>query len=310
VTSAPDGEPTVAIVIVGFRNAPDVARCIAALQGSTWTGFEIVVAENGGPEAFAALCAATPERLPGGQRVRRLQAPANLGFAGGVNFGLNASRDAGLWWILNPDTEPEAGALAAMVARLQQGGCEAVGSVLHDPAGRVQAYGGLWQSWFARAVSLGNGASINDAIDAAAIERNQNYLLGASMLVSRRFVEVGGVMREDYFLYCEEVEWCLRAARAGLRLGFAPDARVLHHQGTTTGAGSDIAAQPRLPVYLGERNKILLTRDLFPGRLPITLFLALGVILARYARRGAWRQVGFAAAGWWSGLLNRRGPPR
>ncbi len=42
------------------------------------------------------------------------------------------------------------------------------------------------------------------------------------------FVEVNGLMREDYFLYAEEVEWCLRAKRRGLRLGLAPAARILH----------------------------------------------------------------------------------
>jgi GT2 family glycosyltransferase len=310
VTPAPlDREPLVAVVIVGFRNARDVARCLSALERSTWTRFEVVVAENGGSEAFAALCAATPDRLSGGQVVRRLQAPGNLGFAGGVNFGINASRDADAWWVLNPDTEADPGALSAMVARLRRGGCEAVGSVLYHPDGHVQAYGGHWQLWLARSVSIGKGASVRDAIDAEGVERRQNYLLGASMLVSRRFVELCGLMREDYFLYCEEVEWCRRAGRAGLGLGFAPDARVLHHQGTTTGAGMGLRTQPRLPVYLGERNKILLTRDLEPGRLPVTLVMSLGLIFARYARRGAWRQVGFALAGWWAGLLDRRGPP-
>ncbi len=302
--------PLVAVVIVGYRNAQDVARCLAALDRSTWTRFEVVVAENGGPEAFSALCAATPSQLSGGQVVKRLLTPGNLGFAGGVNFGLANSREADLWWILNPDTEPDPAALSAMIARLRRGGCDAVGSVLCDASGRVQAYGGHWQGWAARAVSIGKGSLITEGVDADAIECRQNYLVGASMLISRRFQELGGVMRDDYFLYCEEVEWCLRARKAGLRLGFAPDARVVHHQGSTTGAGEAVSDQPRMPVFLSERNRILLTRDLQPARLPVTLALAFAVIMARYARRGAWRQVGFALAGWWSGVRDERGPPR
>jgi len=311
--TAPAASPDrmhVAVVVVGFRNPEDVAGCLRALEGSIWTDFEVVVVENGGPAAFEALCAATPERLAGGQPVRRLAAGGNLGFAGGVNVGMRASPEADAWWVLNPDTEPEPQALAAMAARLAKGDCEAVGSVLCGSGGAVQAYGGHWNAWAARPQSLGKGEAPRADIDAAAIERRQNYLLGASMLVSRRFVEAAGLMREDYFLYCEEVEWCLRALRLGLGLGFAPDARVLHHQGTTTGAGEAVSRQPKTAVYLGERNKLLLTRDLFGGRLPITACLSLGVIALRYGRRGAWRQTGYALAGWWAGLLGRRGPPR
>jgi hypothetical protein len=299
----------VAVVIVGFRNAQDIAHCLEALAASAWTDFEVVLVENGGPGAFEAVCAATAAALPGGQLVRRCLAPGNLGFAGGVNYGIEASRNADAWWILNPDTEPRPAALAALVARLQTGDCDAVGGVLYDGEGRVQAYGGRWQPWLARAVSIGKGERLGDGPPPGEIERTQSYLLGASMLVSRRFVEVAGLMREDYFLYCEESEWCLRATRRGLRLGFAPGALVLHHQGATTGAGDAMRRQPRTPVFFGERNKILLTRDLYPRRLPLTVILGLAVVFARYARRGAWRQVGYALGGWWAGVRDRRGRP-
>jgi GT2 family glycosyltransferase len=301
--------PHVAVVIVGFRNPGDIATCLAALERSVWHDFHVVIVENGGAAAFEALCAAIPDALAGGQRVEKIASPGNVGFAGGVNAGIEASRDAGAWWVLNPDTEPEPNALCAMVERLSAGDCDAVGSVLYGATGRVQAYGGHWQVWLARSVSIGIGKPIEAAIDAPAVERRQNYLLGASMLVSPRFLDVVGLMREDYFLYCEEAEWCLRALSRGLRLGFAPGARVLHRQGATTGAGGVVRRQPVLPVYLGERNRILLSRDAFPAQAPISCCLALGTIALRYPRRGAWRQFAVAVAGWWHGVLGRRGRP-
>jgi hypothetical protein len=53
-----------------------------------------------------------------------------------------------------------------------------------------------------------------------------------------------------------------------------------------------------------------LTRDLYPARTPVVAFAALLVIFARFARRGAWRQVGYALSGWWAGLRDERGPPK
>jgi GT2 family glycosyltransferase len=298
----------VAVCIVGFRNPGDVARCLRALEASTWTDFEVVICENGGADAFAALVDAIPPRLAGGQGVMTMSAEDNPGFAGGVNLCLSRASSADAWWILNPDTEPHPGALAALVARLERGDCQAVGGKLHWPDGRIQAYGGRWRPWLARAVSLGMGEPLEADVDAAWVERAQTYLNGASMLIGPRFLRTVGPMREDYFLYGEEVEWCLRGRALGMRLGFAPDAKVLHGHGATTGAGLPKTRQPRLPIYLGERNKMLLTRDRFAARLLVAASAALILLSLRYLREGAWRQFGYALAGWWAGLLGRRGP--
>jgi GT2 family glycosyltransferase len=299
----------VAVSIVGFRNCEDIVRCIAALERSTHRDFEVVICENGGPAAFEALRRALPEKLAGGQPVTIFIADGNPGFAGGVNRCISASVDADGWWILNPDTEPHPEALAALVARLAAQDCEAVGATLYLPDKRVQSYGGLWRGWLGRPVSIGHGTPLDAPVEPGAIERRQNYLNGAAMLIGRRFWDVAGPMREDYFLYCEEVEWCLRALARGLRLAFEPRALVLHHQGATTGAGAPVARRPKTPVYLGERNRILLTRDCFPARLPVAAPSALVQLGLRYGRLGAWSQLWYALAGWMAGLFNRRGPP-
>jgi len=300
----------VAVVIVGFRNPDDIARCLRGLERSSYADFEVLICENGGAAAFSALARDLPLALSGGQPVRAVLAPGNRGFAGGVNIGLRETAAADAWWILNPDTDPYPGALAAMVARLSEGDCDAVGCTLHLPSGRVQSYGGLWQPWLARAVSIGHGQGLEALPDPAAIEARQNYLNGASMLIGRRFLEIAGPMREDYFLYCEEVEWCLRGAARGMRLGFAPGAVVLHYQGTTTGNVPEIATRPRAPMYLNARNLLLVTWARFPWRLPVVACAAFLALFLRYPRRGAWRQLGYGLSGWLAGLLGERGAPR
>jgi GT2 family glycosyltransferase len=146
-------------------------------------------------------------------------------------------------------------------------------------------------------------------VNGAEVEAAQNYLNGAAMVVTRRFLESVGPMREDYFLYAEEVEWCLRGAAKRMRLGFAPGARVKHAQGSTTGAGGHIRERSRLSVYLSTRNEMLLTRDLYPLRLPVAAIGALLVLSISFGRRGAWRQWAYAMSGWFAGLRNERGAP-
>jgi N-acetylglucosaminyl-diphospho-decaprenol L-rhamnosyltransferase len=195
-----------------------------------------------------------------------------------------------------------------MVRRLALGDCDAVGSALLWPDGRAQSFGGVWRTWFARAVGIGSDGELR--ADHKDIEGRLSYLSGASMMVGRRFLHCAGLMREDYFLYCEEVEWCLRATKRQMRLGSAPGAFVTHYHGTTTGNDEDPCRRSRLSVYLLERNGILLTRDLFPHWLPVALATSLVILCLKYGRSGAWRQLGHGFAGWVAGLLNQRGPPK
>ena len=299
----------IAICIVSFRDPEVIAGCLETLADSSFADFEVIICENGGAQAHAELRERLPASLPGGQPLQIDLAPGNLGYAGGVNRCMQARPDARAWWVLNPDTRPQPDALAALVRRLEQGDCAAVGGVLYHPDGKIQAYAGRWRASLARPESIGHGARLGDPIDAAAVERQTDYLLGASMLIGREMVARVGLMREDYFLYAEEVEWCLRAGRAGLKFGFAPDALVCHGQGATTGSADAIGARPRMPIYLDERNKLNVVRDVTPGRLLTAIPASLLLSLLRFARRGAWRQQGYAIAGWWAGVRNRRGLP-
>lgn len=299
----------VAVCIVGFRNAPDIANCLVALGRSTHQSFEVVICENGGPQALQALVDALPSRLPGGQPVRLTSAPDNPGYAGGVNRCMEMAVDADAWWVLNPDTLPSPEALAHLCRRLEVGDCQAVGCTVHYPDGEIESRGGAWRRWLARAVSLDHSRRLGDPADVAALEASVSYLNGASMLVGRAFLAATGPMREEYFLYVEEVEWCLRGLERGMKLGMAVEAEVLHLKGAATGSIQDVARRTRLPVYLDERNKILVTRDRFPQCLQVAVAAAFVLLFLRFARRGAWRQLGFGLSGWWAGVRDRRGKP-
>lgn len=300
----------VSICIVAFRNAPEILHCLHAVAGLTHDDFDVVICENGGAQAHAELTRTLNEGgLPEGLRYEVALAPGNLGYAGGVNLCIRARPGSDAWWVLNPDTKPEPEALTALLARLARGDCHAVGSTLYHPDGKVQGYGGFWRGWLARAVSLGMGQRVENAPDAAWVEGRMNYIMGAAMLVDRHYVATVGLMRDDYFLYCEEVEWSLRGIAKGMRPGFAPDSRVLHGQGGTTESAAPVQQRPRLPIYMDERNKLNVIRDTMPGRLPVAMATTLVLLTLRYARQGAWKQWRYALAGWWAGIQNKRGMP-
>lgn len=298
------------VCLVAFKNTEDVLQCLGFLAEQTYHDFEVVVCENGGPGAFAALCATLPSQLASGQAITVIADHSNPGYAGGINRCMAVRHGQAAYWVLNPDTAPRPGTLAAMAAVLAGGQGDAVGGPIVLPSGNLRTCGGSWRPWLAYSNAIGIGLPLADCPDSETVERSLSFVSGASILVSRHFIETAGPMREDYFLYGEEVEWCLRAAGKGLRLRFCRDAVVLHYQGTTTGSAEDIGLQGRLPIFCDERNRILTLRDTAsPIMVAIGVIGALLLIGWRYGRRLAGRSMGNALAGWWAGVCNCRGKP-
>lgn len=181
-----------------------------------------------------------------GASVYLLHTGANLGFAGGCNVGIRfamARGDADFVWLLNNDTMVDPQALAALVTRASRPDRPGiVGSLLcyFDAPDRIQSLGGGTYSphrAMSRHIADGQLRQALTQAELEAAERDMVYVVGASMLVSRRFLDTVGVMQEDYFLYFEEMDWAERARRLDPTLGiaFAADSVVYHKVGASAG---------------------------------------------------------------------------
>lgn len=221
---------------------------------------------------------------------------ANLGFAGGNNVGLRyalAQPDVQAVWLLNNDTVVPPDALRFLEQRLHAGpDVGMVGSTLryYSEPHKVQTQGGAsYNPWLALPRHIGHARPAETPCPAAQVQRQLAYIAGASMLVSRRFVEQIGGMNEEFFLYFEELDWALRA-RGRFALAYAPESIVFHREGGSIGSGSRDAAKSWISDYHFLRNRVRITRQWRPAMLP-TVYLALGVALLRRARRGQWRDL-------------------
>lgn len=283
----------VAILIVSFRNPEDVQACLAALAHLTeGSRFDVFVCENGGSDAFQALCEtlvdshgacsaisseltkdasiAPSGRLAevkcfalksrAGTRVWLGRAAENLGYAGGLNIWidrlLSSSVCAGIW-VLNPDSEPHPRALQALMNRAVAGHKGMVGSTIVSSADHDYVYcraGHQWRKLRTSLAFIGLGERANAPIDLQAIESRLDCIAGGSMYVTRACLERIGRMDERFFLYYEDADWSIRAKRYGL--GYARDSVVPHKGGTTIGSARLRAERSRLSVYLESRNNL------------------------------------------------------
>jgi GT2 family glycosyltransferase len=205
---------------------------------------DVVVVDNAGSDGSADMVA---ERYPG---VALLRSERNQGFAAGTNRGLRhlgyasdgADRPV---LLLNPDTEVLPGALTLLLddlARLPRAAL--VGPGLRYGDGRMQhaafRFPGLAQTaleffpinWRLTEGRANGRYPRQERGDAPFL---CDHTLGAAMLVRSEALRHVGLLDDGFFMYCEEIDWCWRAARLGWQVWSDPRAVIVHHAGQSAG---------------------------------------------------------------------------
>ncbi len=234
-----------AVVIVSWNVRKLLRACLHALLADlerAAPATPVWVVDNASADGTVDLLR---ERFP---TVHLIASAANLGFAAGNNLALRAILgDSGLQfvWLLNPDTEVQPGATAALVAALEaQPQAGVVGAQLLYGDGSLQQgafrFPGLGQLAFelfslpARFYETSLNGRYPRQLYAQSAPFPIDHPLGASMMVRAATIAEVGLLDEAYHMYCEEIDWCWRMRRAGWRALCAPAARVVHHAGRST----------------------------------------------------------------------------
>jgi GT2 family glycosyltransferase len=226
----------VSAVIVSFNTAPLLERAIQSLVASSALvdGVEIIVVDNASEDGSPQM---VRERFPD---VRLVRLTRNVGFAAGTNVGLRMARGEQLL-LLNPDAELLHHALPTLSSFLaEHPWVAAVGPRLiyadgspQDSAFHFPSLGQIALDFFpapARIMRSGLNGRYLPGTEPHAID----HPLGACMLISRAALDDVGLFDDGFFMYCEEVDWCMRARERGWEIYHHPDAVVVHHGGKST----------------------------------------------------------------------------
>lgn len=300
------GVPLVVVVIVTYGRAEDAMEAIASLLRSTHPRLKIIVCDNASPDrtlerlaAFARGEGGPPDRGAGPVMVEwprgaidhivvgaeasvdvralpvltLVDTGANRGYAGGNNVALRwlaASRDWDYGLVLNPDTVVEPAAIAELVRRARQApdlGIVGPRVLAYENPELVHQWGGGSYSRLRGAARLlGLNHRREERPDAQTIGRNLDYVTGAAFFFTREFLVRTGLMDEAYFLYYEELDWCMR--RGVLGIGYAHDAVIYHRLGASIGSSVKHGRISPLSIYWQYRSRFRFARKFFPWSLP------------------------------------------
>ncbi|WP_297900525.1 glycosyltransferase family 2 protein [uncultured Parabacteroides sp.] len=288
----------VSIITINYNGLKDTGEMIEAFKAHETFPYEIIVVDNASrdPEEYAIL----KERHPA---VRVIRSERNLGFAGGNNLGIShASGDYLLF--LNNDTLIDRPVLENLVKVLDLnpriGGVSPKIACWPDKK-RLQYAGSTPMS----PVCLRNESIGFGQIDKGLFDRSREtaFTHGAAMMIRTSDLKKFGKMPEFYFLYYEELDWCVQIKRAGLAIWYEATATVYHKESMSVGK------QSPLQVYYHTRNRLLFAKrsiDKRDERIYSYIYQTLVAFPKRflaYLRKGRFQLLGALSKGLINGLV-------
>ena len=303
-----DGErPLVSVIVVNWNGLAYLPECLESLARQSYRrARDRRRGQRLHRRLRSSTCAAEHARS-----VRLVESPTNLGFAGGNNLGIRASKGAYVALLNNdagrrsragsrrswprPRPTPRVGMCASQDLRL-------------GPAGTSSTAPGSSSPATASAAAAGASRRIGRSST-----REEDALLpsGCAALYRRAMLDEIGLFDEDFFAYCEDTDLGLRARLAGWRCRYVPGAVARHHYSARPATLALQGLPGRAQPDLGGRQ-VLSALGASPASLLYTLARYALQLYAAVSGRGAAarlaeRQSPVALAGillraWWAAL--------
>lgn len=263
--------PKVSIIIVNFNTEKITRDCIAAIRESVKSvGYEIIVVDNGSQDGSVKMLRDYAAKL---KNFFLIENKDNLGFAKGNNQGARRARGRYLL-LLNTDTIIRKGALEKMVKfgettpdagvigpKLLNADGSLQPSCMNFPTVRnaLREYFGGQRGLFDKFSPKGNKP------------RKVDSVVGAAFLITPRAVDKVGLLDERYFFYFEDIDYCRRVWKSGLKVYYLQEAQIVHYHGVSGRHLADDKNQwrrliPSSKIYHGTLKHYLLTSILWVGQ--------------------------------------------
>jgi GT2 family glycosyltransferase len=294
-------EPRVSIIILNWNSYEVTLDCLLSLRKMDYRNFEVVLVDNGSVDSSAdKLVESVPE-------IRVIKNGTNLGFAGGSNIGMRDAlgRGADYVLLLNNDTVVARDFLSQLV---RVGESDDKIGVLNpkmyffDRPDRLNYAGGVHKRFRLFPKIVGLRERDHGQYDQM---REVSFLSGCAMLIKARVVRQIGLFEEVYFHFYEDIEWSLRALKAGFKGVYVPKSVIWHKEHYVTDKNQ---RNGFIEFYLA-RNNIIFARKHVPLRdWPCKMPFFCAWMIYRtlvFAARFDWQKVSSLYKGFWAGCVIR-----
>jgi len=253
--------PLVHIIVLTWNEYNDTVECLESLQKINYSNYKIVLVDNGSQDGSIQKLR---ERFGNIENIKIIANEENLGFAGGNNVGMEYATRKGADYVLliNNDTIVDPGFLAELVKAGEENKRAGIlgSKIYYESEPKRIWFAGGEVNWL-----LTKGTHIGyDKIDEGQYDKIKkcDYLTGCCLLIKKEVIKKIGVLADDYFLYYEDTDFCLRAKKAGYDCLYIPASKIWHKisRSTQPGSSSYIYYHTRNGLTMAKRNGSLLIK--------------------------------------------------
>lgn len=262
-------EPKVIVILLNYRKWQDTLDCVNSLSKCKYLNLRIIIIDNASNNDSEVML---KKHLP---HIPFFQNAINLGYTGGINFGIKQALEDNPEYILilNSDTYVEPDFLGIMVNAMEKNPLVAIacGTILHYPeTDRVWYAGGNMVPWRGLAVHKRVLPIVNGKLDLR--PKSVSFITGCMFLIRTSTIQEIGFQDERFFMYLDDIEYSARVLRKGYTLLYIPQAKIYHRV-------NEMEESP-FKLYYSVRNRLLLINTAFTGMNRIIAYVYFMFIIA------------------------------
>lgn len=215
----------IATIIVNYNGIRDTIECIKSIHGS-----DVIVIDNASKKNELEMIKAM---FP---YIITIQCKKNLGFSGGNNLGIRYALDHGYTHImlLNNDTEIDKNMIEFLAKNCTSTSISTPCMLYYSKPDTIWCAGGAINKKTGNA----NHWHMGEKYLQDSKVQKCTFTTGCCMMIPREIFERVGLLEEDYFMYCEDGDFCARLALAGIDINYVPKAKLWHKIGSSS-SGED-----------------------------------------------------------------------
>lgn len=254
------------IILLNYNNYRDTIECVnSIIENEKQIKYKIVVVDNSSTNDSV-------KKLQQIENIHLIVSNENNGFANGNNIGIKYALEQGAEYILllNNDTIITQNAISKMYKKIeehQEIGIMGARIMYYDEPNKINCIGGKIDWTKAIAVIENKDENYEEKQEDF---KYTEFMTGCCMLIKKEVIERAGYLPEEYFMYYEDVDYCVQVLDSGFKLGICLDSIIYHKESASSGGKASPFA-----IKWNTRNRLIFIKKYLPKKIVTKLWFYL-----------------------------------
>ena len=241
----------IAIILVNYNGKEYNEECIKSIFESSYKNLEVIVVDNDSKDGSPELL-----REQFGDKINLIMAEENLGFSGANNIGIKKALEDGCDYVvlLNNDTLIDKDLIYNMLNASKEENDAVISPKIYYYDNKDIIWSAGADMRWKKGVTDQRG--INQKDNGSYNKREEvEFGTGCCLFIPSKVIKEVGYLTDDYFLYYEDTDYCMRVRERGFKIVYEPTAILYHKESASTGGNLS-----KLYIYYNTRNRLIFNK--------------------------------------------------